>query len=101
MEKRKAHYNLDEVKNLIKTGQFRITEKASINAEQCFSFSGRDIIKVILEIERENLYKSMTADFDNHLWQDVYHKPINKTQTGYIKLQISNEKTVIIQFKEK
>lgn len=61
---------------------------------------GNNIIEEILELEMNNFYKSMTAHNNHKIWQDVYHKPI-KSKIAYIKLQIINEKTVIIQFKEK
>jgi motility quorum-sensing regulator/GCU-specific mRNA interferase toxin len=100
MEKKKPHYNLIDVKKLIQAKQVQITYKASENAQIDFGFSEKNIIKEVLELEQINFYKSMTSNNNHKIWQDVYHKKIN-FQTAYIKIQIVNEKTVIIQFKKK
>jgi len=100
MEKKKSHYNLIEVKNLIQAKRVKITYRASENAQIDFGFSEKDVITQVLELEQVNFYKSMTSDNNNKIWQDVYHKRIN-SQIAYIKIQIVDEKTVIIQFKEK
>ena len=100
MEKKKPHYNLIEVKNLIQAKRVKITYRVSENAQIDFGFSEKDVITQVLELEQVNFYKSMTSDNNNKIWQDVYHKKIT-SQTAYIKIKIVDEKTVIIQFKEK
>ncbi|OGH99908.1 MAG: toxin-antitoxin system, toxin component [Candidatus Melainabacteria bacterium GWF2_37_15] len=100
MEKKKSHYNLSLIKKLIRLKQYRITITASDNAEQYFGLRGNDVIEEILNLETNNFYKSMTSHNNHKIWQDVYHKPI-ESKIAYIKLQIIDEKTVVIQFKEK
>ena len=100
MEKKKPHYNLEQIKHLIRLNQVRITYKASEMAEVDFGLTEKSIIKQVLDISIFDFYKSMTSHSNYKIWQDVYHKPIN-AKAAYIKLQIVNETTVIIQFKEK
>lgn len=102
MEKRKAHYNLIEVKRLIEANQYVITRIASFNASNDFNFTNKEIIQQVLKLESENLYKSMTSNHNTKIWQDVYHKYMsNDYNAAYIKIQIMNDKTVVIQFKKK
>ncbi len=62
-----------------------------------------DMIYVVENLEAGDLYKSMTANLDNTLWQDVYRYPAEEAVI-YLKLQIRGSgsgKCVIISFKEK
>lgn len=101
MEKHKPHYGLALVKSFINQGLFSITRLASDNAARDFDFIPEEIINIILLLERDNFYKSMTSEHNYTIWQDVYHKNISSLQIAYIKLQIVKEKTVIVQFKQK
>ena len=102
MEKKKAHYNLIEVKRLIEVNQYTITRIASINASNDFNFMSTEIVQQVLDLEVNNFYKSMTSNNNNQIWQDVYHKSINESyDVAYIKIQIVKNKTVVIQFKQK
>ena len=101
MEKRKPHYNLELMKSLIGQNMFIITSTASSNAGLDFGYSQQEIKNHVNALDYTCFYKSMTAHFDNTVWQDVYHKKVSLSQTAYIKLQLINEKTVIIQFKQK
>jgi hypothetical protein len=42
----------------------------------------------------------MTQYRDHKFWQDVYHKRIG-AKTAYVKVQIADDRTVVISFKEK
>jgi hypothetical protein len=101
MEKKKAHYNLTLIKELIKSDDYKITRLAEDNAALDFGYTEKQIIKIIEQLKPIDLYKSMTMQFDSTKWQDVYNKRINTHQTAYIKLQIIKNKTIIIQFKQK
>ncbi len=100
MEKKKPHYGLINIKDLIQARQVKITYKASENAQIDFGLSDKEVLMQVLELETANFYKSMTSNNNSKIWQDVYHKKI-KHKIAYIKIQIVDEKTVIIQFKEK
>ena len=100
MDKFKAHYSLLKIKQLAKAGNYKITASARKTAFDDFSLIENEIIDVILSLEITDLYKSMTSYNDSTLWHDVYHKRIMNT-TAYIKLQILDETSIIISFKEK
>ena len=100
MEKRKAHYPLTRIKTLISEGRYRITATAIKCAFEDFSLLAEEMADWVLLLEPSDLYKSMTSRYDSTLWQDVYHKKI-LTNMAYIKLQIQDDETVIISFKEK
>jgi len=100
MKKLKAHYPLIRVKSLIKEGRYRITATARRTAFEDFLLSGEGIVGCVIGLEVGNFYKSMTTGFDSTLWQDVYHVAIGN-KTAYLKLQILEDETVIISFKEK
>lgn len=42
----------------------------------------------------------MASEYDNKLWQDVYHVPTGK-EIAYVKLQIVSDESVVIQLKRK
>lgn len=100
MEKHKAHYPLTRVKVLIKEGRYRITATARRTAFEDFLLSGEGIVGCVEGLDAGSFYKSMTTRFDSTLWQDVYHAAIGN-KTAYMKLQILDDETVIISFKEK
>lgn len=101
MEKRKAHYSLNKIIYLIEQDKFTIKGIASQNALQDYGFSQQEIIAVVKTLSCNDFYKSMTKHDNHKIWQDVYHKKISVRPTAYIKLQIIDEETVIIQFKKK
>lgn len=60
MEKGKAHYNLAVVKELVQKGNFIITRTALLSVTQ-YEMTSNDIIKEILLLSNNELYKSMTT----------------------------------------
>lgn len=107
MKKRRAHYSLDKVKQLIKQQRYDITTTAMNTALGDFSMAEKEIVDTILSLKMSDLYKSMTDDYKLGLWLDVYYKRI-LDKTAYIKLQINkkiNEDigklVIIISFKER
>jgi len=100
MEKLKAHYPLLKIRQLIKAGNYRITASARKTAFEDFDLTEGGIIRAVLSLTISDLYKSMTTLHDQALWQDVYHKRIiNKM--AYIKLQIFEDDSIVISFKER
>ena len=98
MEKKVCHYTLVRIKRLILEKKYFITRSALKSAIEDFSFLEDDILKEVLALENGDFYKSMTSHSDHRLWQDVYKKQINDTRV-YLKIQISNENTIVISFK--
>ncbi|MBP7583795.1 MAG: type II toxin-antitoxin system MqsR family toxin [Spirochaetes bacterium] len=100
MEKRKPHYPLSRVKALVSEGHYRITATARRSAYEDFLLIDEGILECVTGLDNASFYKSMTTLFDSALWQDVYHTAIG-AKTAYVKLQILDEETVVISFKEK
>lgn len=99
-KKNTPHYSLELVKELIQQRKYQIRKIAIENAMCDFDLNHKELLEHVLEIEKFHFYKSMTSQYDNTLWQDVYHIPIGK-DTAYVKLQIVSDKSVVIQFKRK
>jgi motility quorum-sensing regulator/GCU-specific mRNA interferase toxin len=82
-----------------------------INSECCVDKSASDnaglmgldrkaTVSVVLSLQRDMLFKSMTTRADHRVWQDVYHAPCPNGKTAYIKVTIQVG-AIVIQFKEK
>lgn len=100
MEKRKAHYDLEEVKFIVEQrGMDAFTRTAQDNAK-LMGLDGQAALGVVLGLRRDMLFKSMTTNADSSVWQDVYHAPCPNGKTAYIKVTIKAGASVI-QFKEK
>jgi motility quorum-sensing regulator/GCU-specific mRNA interferase toxin len=60
MEKSTPHYDLTEVKNLVRSGTVNVTVTAMQHAG-ALGFSRQDILKTVLLLSRKDFYKSMTS----------------------------------------
>ena len=99
MEKKKAHYLLEEVKALIANGSVRATRSALAGAS-ALGFSFKEMLEIVTDLEARDFYKSMTTHNDNKIWQDVYHFPTKAERDIYIKLSVV-DKVLIVSFKAK
>ena len=98
---KKAHYNLEELKELIKDPVTRvITDTARKNAYNELGLVDDDeIVDQVLNLKSTDIYKTMTSHYNHKLWQDVY-KPRVGGKELYIKLQKSPDGNgVVVQFK--
>lgn len=100
MDKRKRHYSLDEIKRLAKANHLIVTLTAQRNALEDFALDTEGLKNTIIGLTNRDFYKSMTTLANSTLWQDVYLPYIGGKQ-AYIKMQIVNASTVVIQFKGK
>lgn len=100
MEKKKKHYPLERVKQLIAQGDWRVTSMALANAWADFNFLQVDIHDAVMRLDALDFYKSMTSHDDYSLWQDVY-RPLLNGIMAYVKISIQNDHTVVVQFKRK
>lgn len=102
MEKRKPHYDLKRIKELINNEPSRlIRDIAKQNAAAAGYVDVDEILYVINSLCSQHFYKSMTSELNHRLWQDVY-KFTDEDKRLYIKLQITinRDKAVLIQFKK-
>lgn len=100
MEKRNAHHLLARIKELIEEESYRFTRTARQSIYGSLEMELSEALEVILSLTNAEFYKSMTTYQDHTRWQDVYHAKWLDLQL-YIKLQIEDDETVIISFKEK
>ena len=100
MEKLKAHYSLQAIQVIVaRDGSHTFTFAARRGAES-MGLSRIEAVDVVLALSSSMLYKSMTTNSDNKVWQDVYHAPCPNGKIAYIKLTVQDG-AVVIQFKEK
>ncbi len=102
MEKRKPHYSLEHIKELLEHECTRvIPRKCKVNAVAIGYLDEEMIVARVKCLTRKEFDKSMTS-YENHkIWQDVY-KSADDERSLYIKLQLTvagDEKVVVIQFK--
>jgi len=100
MEKRKAHYDLNEVKVIVAQRDMDAFTRAAQDNARLMGLDGRTALEMVLGLQRCMLFKSMTTHADRAVWQDVYHALCPNGKTAYIKVTIQVGATVI-QFKEK
>lgn len=101
MEKRKLHYLLTQLQELLEDERTRIiTRICKLEAAQVGYIDDEMIVERVQRLTRKEFYKSMTAYGNPKLWQDVY-KSDDGERSLYIKLQlaVTGKKTVVIQFK--
>ena len=101
MEKRKPHYSLSQLQDMLSDEHTRIiTRKCKQEAAEIGYFDDAMIVERVLRLTRKEFYKSMTAYENSQLWQDVY-KSEDGERSLYIKLQLSvgKNQAVVIQFK--
>ena len=79
MQKRVAHYSLQSIKDLISQNQYFITRTARVDYIN-LGLDDEDVIEIIKSLANQDLYKSMTSYSNNKIWQDVYHKTIDKLE---------------------
>jgi motility quorum-sensing regulator/GCU-specific mRNA interferase toxin len=100
MEKLNSHYDLNELKRLIKNKNTRYITRTCIKNAHELGFSETEIIEVVLSLKNNNIYKSMTTHHNPKIWQDVY-KIYNSGVNLYIKVQKSDDdKCIVISFKK-
>jgi motility quorum-sensing regulator / GCU-specific mRNA interferase toxin len=100
MKRQPPHYPLSNIKALINRGQYRVTTTALKCAARDFGYlEAAQLAADVLALVPADFYKTMTTYHDPTLWQDVYRPTIRGIRT-YLKLQIADENTIVISFKE-
>lgn len=93
---------LCKFKNLFSNpGKRCITNTAFKGAGELGYMDEDEITDVIEKLSNKNFYKSMPSDRFPELWQDVYiFKDDENDIEIYIKIQIFENKAILVQFKE-
>ncbi len=82
---------------MIRAGKVRITVSAYAGGA-ALGFNHDGIIDVVMALVWNDFYKSMTANDDHTVWQDVY-RPTTDAGTIYLKLTVIDD-VLIVSFKE-
>ena len=99
MEKRTPHCKLSIVKAIVKEGRVKATMSAFSGAREIGIDDLAAMCDVVMSLNQENFYKSMTTHNDHQIWQDVYRKKIDARMTVYLKLTVIDD-VLIVSFKE-
>jgi hypothetical protein len=93
-------YKLYELQMLLQNEATRIITASSRKTAVSLGYAdGDDMVARVLKLKRNEFFKSMPADVNPGLWQDVYITKDGTTEI-YIKLQKSkDDKGIIISFK--
>jgi len=89
--KKKSHYNLSELKELINSKHTREITRSARRTAAAFGYADdEDIAMKLLELKQKHFYVSKTAHYDSSLWHDYYKLP-QESFTLFIKLQLGND----------
>ena len=100
VEKRTAHYDLTEIQATVSKRGIDSFTKTALLGIDAIGLTQAQGLQVVLDMQRNMLFKSMTTHADYRVWQDVYHAPCPNGKTAYIKVTLQLGVTVI-QFKER
>ena len=101
MEKKKPHYLLSDVLNIVKSRGENAFTATALTGAAALGLSSEQAVAVVLGLKQKDFYKSMTTNVDHKIWQDVYHAASKAGLVAYIKVTLRENGTVVIQFKEK
>lgn len=101
MEKKKPHYLLSEVQQVVRARGENAFTATALTGAAALGLSSGQAVAVILGLTQKNFFKSMTTNVDHKIWQDVYHATLKAGLVAYIKVTLRENGTVVIQFKEK
>ena len=91
-------YPLNELLKLVRGNTAVVTRSAKQGA-YALRLDNDDVIQIVSELDARSFYKSMPAEKMPGFFQDVYRVNTRGLRL-YIKLQVRNERVVIVSFKE-
>jgi motility quorum-sensing regulator/GCU-specific mRNA interferase toxin len=101
-EKRTPHYDLEAIKAAFSSPSDLIATRSAIAGAAALGCGTDEIVSVIQSITREQFYKSMTSNYDNTVWQDVYHAVDPGGVPLYVKFTDNGGPDfLLLSFKEK
>jgi hypothetical protein len=99
-EKQKPHHDLEKIKTAFAKGSGAVTKIATADAA-ALGYGSDAIVQITQTITASHFYKSMTSNYDNNVWQDVYHVP-HSNGTLYVKFTNNGGPDwVLLSFKER
>lgn len=102
MEKRKPHYKLAEIQEMVADpGAVPFTVTA-LRGGLALGLTEQGMRQVVLALSHRDFYKAMTTEMAPQLWQDVYHGTTSDGIAVYIKVTgFTDGRPPVIQFKKK
>ena len=102
MEKRKPHYNLKEIKRVIRDPNSHPFTASARHGGMELGLTPQEMKEVVLSLSPSDFSKSMTTTYDNRVWQDVYHGSTPSGDSVYIKITCYTDgRPPVISFKAK
>ena len=99
MEKGSPHCKLSAVKALVQAGRVRATASAFVGARDLGINDLAGMCAIVLALNSDDFYKSMTTHGDHRIWQDVYRGITADGIEVYLKLTVIDD-LLIVSFKE-
>ena len=100
MEKRKPHYNLEEVKAVVRDPNFYPFTASARRGGNALGLKPQEMREVVLSLSPSDFFKSMTTNQDNRVWQDVYNGTTPSDHSVYIKITgYTDGRPPVISFK--
>jgi motility quorum-sensing regulator/GCU-specific mRNA interferase toxin len=100
MEKNTPHYDLAVIKEDVRRLGWRAFTNTARKTGLALELTLDEMQEVVLSLQRDMLYKSMTTYDDHRIWQDVYHIKSHGLEI-YIKVSYRyDRRPPVISFKE-
>ena len=90
---------LPAVKALVQAGRVRATASAFVGARDLGINDLAGMCTIVLALNSDDFYKSMTTHGDHRIWQDVYRGITADGIEVYLKLTVIDD-LLIVSFKE-
>ncbi|MFZ5812577.1 MAG: type II toxin-antitoxin system MqsR family toxin [Thermodesulfobacteriota bacterium] len=101
MEKGKPTYDLEALKECARTPDALAMTTSAMLGAAALGYGRDKIVETIQSLSRKHFYKSMTANANHRIWQDVYHAP-SEAGLIYIKFTAGTiTEFLLLSFKKK
>ncbi|MEZ5788875.1 MAG: type II toxin-antitoxin system MqsR family toxin [Xanthobacteraceae bacterium] len=102
VEKKTPHHDLDAIKSAFSNVSSLIATGTAIKDAAALGYGRQEIVDIIQTIAPGHFYKSMTSNYDNKVWQDVYHSSAPNGVPLYVKFTDNGRPGfLLLSFKEK
>ena len=100
MKRDKAYYSKRQIRNLILTGNVKITEQARMSAQDNFGWDFDDICNAISALPIKACYKSEPRFNNPRIWVDYYRAYGLKGENVYTHFYVDSDNLIIDSFKD-